>query len=263
MRWWVRSRPTSDRSRALDPFPAGSVVVVTGAASGIGAAVVRRLAGRARVLMVDADGPGLERAHSAVVEELSSGGPFDVSWHVADVTEADWLESIWGARFGAEARLIAAVLCAGVACPGAVDEHDVARWRRALEVNALGVMYSTREAVRLMGSTGGGTIVAIASVAGRLTYVGEPAYVASKHAVVGFCESARRELVGSGIRVALIEPGFVSTPMTTADPAMAQRMAEIEPLAPDDVARAVEFVIEQPARVSITEVMLRPSEQAL
>lgn len=259
----MQSLPSSDRESVFEPFPQDAATVITGAASGIGLAVARRLVNRTRVIMVDNDASALAEA----AEELddvagSESGASRVISVTADVTDPTWLEPAWDAMFE-PMRLAAMIMCAGVACPGTVDEPDPDRWRRVIEVNGLGVMYSVREAVRLMRRHGGGSIVALASVAGRATYVGEPAYVASKHAVVGFCESVRRELAGSGIRISLIEPGFVATPMTLKDATMAERMGGLVPLEPIDVARAVEFVLEQPPHANVTELIVRPSQQDL
>ena len=111
--------------------------------------------------------------------------------------------------------------------------------------------------------SGGNQLDAIASVAGKVSYVGEPAYVASKYAVVGFCDSVRKELIGTGVRVSIIEPGFVDSPMTRNQPAMAKRMNKIKALETDDIARVIEFILDQPPHCSISEVMIRPTEQEL
>ncbi len=135
--------------------------------------------------------------------------------------------------------------------------------KKTIEINTLGLMYAIRSAIPPMIKQGYGTIIAIASIAGKVSYVGEPAYVASKYAVVGFCDSVRKELIGTGVRVSIIEPGFVDSPMTRNQPEMAKRMNKIKALETDDVARVIEFILDQPPHCSISEVMIRPTEQEL
>jgi NADP-dependent 3-hydroxy acid dehydrogenase YdfG len=229
-------------------------VLVTGAASGIGAAVAARFARRPETSVVLADrtdttalAKSLGEAHHAVLCDVTSVD--DISRAVAAAVSLGPIDAV--------------VLCAGVAAVGPADEPDTAIWERALRVNSLGTMLCVRAVVPVMVAQGYGTIVAIASAAGRLTYVGEPAYVASKHAVVGFCDSVRKELVGTGVRMSLVEPGFVDTPLTRGHPQFAERMGTLVPLQPDDVARSVEFVVDQPAHCSVSEVLIRPTDQEL
>jgi len=232
----------------------GSSILVTGAASGIGAAVATRFAARPDTAVVLAD---LADA-SDIAEPL--GAPHLVM--SCDVTSVDDIGRAVAAT-AALGAIEAVVLCAGVAAVGPADEPDPTIWEQALRVNALGTMFCIRAVIPILVRQGHGTIVAIASAAGRLTYVGEPAYVASKHAVVGFCESVRKELIGTGVRMSLVEPGFVDTPLTRGHTSFAKRMGDLVPLQPDDIARTVEFVVDQPPHCSINEVMIRPTAQEL
>jgi NADP-dependent 3-hydroxy acid dehydrogenase YdfG len=105
--------------------------------------------------------------------------------------------------------------------------------------------------------------VVIASVSGRVTYTGESAYVASKHATVAFADCLRQEVAAAGIRVSLIEPGIVETPLIHVYPDALDLGPSVVPLEPMDVARAVRFVLEQPANVNVAEIVLRPTAQVL
>jgi len=229
-------------------------VLVTGAASGIGEAVATRFARRADTVVVLAD-----RDDASVL--AASLGPHHRAVR-CDVTSVDDVGRAVEVA-AALGPIAAVVLCAGVAAVGPAVEPDPTTWERALRVNALGTMLCIRAVLPAMVGQGSGTIGAIASAAGRLTYVGEPAYVASKHAVVGFCDSVRKELVGTGVRMSLVEPGFVDTPLTRGHPRFAERMGDLVPLEADDVARTVEFVVDQPPHCSINEVLIRPTAQEL
>ena len=86
---------------------------------------------------------------------------------------------------------------------------------------------------------GAGHILFTASISGRETYVGEPLYIASKWGLVGFGHALRKEVLEKGIRVTLIEPGMVDTPLTRRAPAINALVERSVPLQPEDVARAV------------------------
>jgi NADP-dependent 3-hydroxy acid dehydrogenase YdfG len=229
-------------------------ILVTGAASGIGAAVAARFARKPDTTVILAD-------QDDASEVASRLGPRHraVTCDVTSVKDVDRVI----AEAVAHGPIEAVVLCAGVAAVGPADDPDPSTWERALRVNALGTMLCVRASIPVLVGQRSGTIVALASVAGRLTYVGEPAYVASKHAVVGFCDSVRKELVGTGIRMSIVEPGFVDTPLTRGLPQFAVRMGRMAILQPDDVARTIEFIVDQPPHCSVNEVLIRPTAQEL
>jgi NADP-dependent 3-hydroxy acid dehydrogenase YdfG len=114
-----------------------------------------------------------------------------------------------------------------------------------------------------MERQGSGHLVVLSSASGRVTYVGEPAYVASKHATVAFADCLRQEMAPRGIRVSVIEPGLVETPLIHVYPGALEMIPDVVPLAPADVARAVRFVVEQPAEVNVFEIVIRPTGQLL
>lgn len=232
-------------------------IIVTGAASGIGLAVCNRLNSRAdtRLVLVDLNEQKLDQI-------ISTLNPVQTK-HAIDASDPDEIQRVTDILLASGEQLDAIVICAGISCAGTATEKDISRWKQTIQINTLGLMYAIRSAIPPMRKQGFGTIIAIASVAGKVSYIGEPAYVASKYAVVGFCESVRKELVGSGIRVSVIEPGFVNSPMTRDQPDMAKRMNQIKALDTDDIARAIEFVLDQPRHCSINEILIRPTEQEL
>ena len=231
------------------------VIIVTGGASGIGAGIAHRLHQRANTTICIADGDA---------ERLAQIGAELPGAHLRRVDVTDWAAmDALVAEMSELGPLEAVIANAGVSCVGPAREPDPERWRRAIEVNTLGVMFTVRAALDTMCDQGAGSIVVVASASGRLSYVGEPAYVASKHATVAFCDSVRKEIVGSGVRICVVEPGLVDTPMARSHPMIEEVVGTVTPLDADDIARAVEFVLDQPPNCAINEILIRPTNQDL
>jgi len=228
---------------------AGRVGIVTGGTSGIGAAVVERCVANGATIAYC----GRSRRGSAP----KVGEYFELD--VRSYGEVEAFCNDVERRFG---RLDFVVTSAGVTLPGRLDDTDPARWQTVLETNVLGTANVVRAALPAMRSGGGGHVVLVGSIAGRGTHAGEPVYLASKWAVVGLAAALRRQL-RPAIRVSLVEPGLVDTPMSRSEPGLAHWLSLVEPLAPNDVASAVAFVLSQPPRVSINNVIMRPSLQEL
>jgi hypothetical protein len=233
------------------------VGLVTGASRGIGLAVARRLsAGGASLALVDLPpGPG---------EEVSDGFPAERTVAVgADVRRAEDLERAAARCLDAFGRIDFVVANAGTCDMGPFADGDPDLWRNVVETNLLGVAYTVRGVLPAMRERGEGHIVIMASVSGREIYTGQPMYMASKWGVVGLGYSLRREVAAAGIRVTLVEPGLVDTELAQATVPADSPLQEIEALTPDDVARVVAFAIEEPARVVLNEIVLRPRFQEL
>ncbi|MDT4915446.1 MAG: hypothetical protein QOI15_2701 [Pseudonocardiales bacterium] len=179
------------------------VVFITGAARGIGRATAAALVGEgARVVIADLDA---ELAADTAVEvgaELAQG--VDVTDHAAFTAALDEAERNVG-------LLDVLINNAGVMPIGAFpDETDESAYR-AFEINVFAVMHGTREALRRMQPRGHGHVVNVASMAGVVPTPGAAIYAASKHAVVGFCESLWWELRGSGVDLSYVLPALVNT----------------------------------------------------
>jgi NAD(P)-dependent dehydrogenase (short-subunit alcohol dehydrogenase family) len=190
---------------------AGKVALVTGAASGLGAATARRLAEEgASVMLTDVADAG-----RAVADEIEgAGGKAAFSRH--DVTsEADWEEAVAATleRFG---RLTVLVNNAGVAdAAQELMSHDFAAWRRTLSVNLDGVFLGLRYAGPAIAAAGGGSVINISSVMGKVAFPGAAAYCASKGGVALLTKAAALEWAPLGIRVNSVHPGFFDTPMVS------------------------------------------------
>jgi NADP-dependent 3-hydroxy acid dehydrogenase YdfG len=239
---------------ALDVGPAG---IITGAGSGIGAASAVEF-GRlgARLTLASLPTPGLAGTVSAV--ERAGGSAVAVEM---DVRDPQAVRELVDGAVDRQGRLDFLLANAGIADQGLAAEADPDVWRRLIETNLLGVMYCVRYALPHMQRQGSGHVLLMASMSGREAYVGEPAYIASKWGVIGFGHSVRKEVGPYGIRVTIIEPGAVDTPLTRNAPKVRPLIESIDPLQPEDVARAVVFAYQQPRHVVINELALRPLNQ--
>jgi NAD(P)-dependent dehydrogenase (short-subunit alcohol dehydrogenase family) len=193
----------------------GKVAVVTGAASGIGLALSRRLgADGMRVMMADVEEPALAAAAVSLADE-----GIEAATAVTDVSDADAVDALARAtldRFGA-----VHVVCnnAGVAGGGLAWQVQAPVWDWIVGVNLFGVVHGIRSFVPHLIAQGEGHVVNTASVAGLLGSPGLSPYCATKHAVVGLSESLAHDLaaVGSPVGVSVLCPGFVRTRIAEAD----------------------------------------------
>lgn len=185
----------------------GRTVLVTGAGSGIGAACARSAAASgARVVVADID-----EASARDVAESCGTAARAVHLDVTCETDVDAAIDEIVARDGA---LHGAVANAGIAVPSApVADLPAADWRRLLDVNLDGVFFTVRAAARAMRTTGGGSIVVMASSMGSVARPGSAAYVTSKHAAVGLTKAAALDHATDGIRVNAVAPGYIDTPL--------------------------------------------------
>jgi NADP-dependent 3-hydroxy acid dehydrogenase YdfG len=232
----------------------GLAGVVTGAARGIGKGCAAALASRgARVLLADLDDDPLGEA----VTELSSAGA-EVTGRVTDVRDWQSVEEMAEACIHTFGGIDFVVANAGIGDYSALDTGDPERWRRVIETNFLGVLHTVRAAFPRMKERGGGQIVLMASIAGRQTWVGEPVYIATKWAVVGLGWALRKEALEHNVRVSMIEPGMVDTPLVRSTEEGRSELERFAALSIDDVARAVVFALSQPPGVAVSELMITP-----
>ncbi|WP_217140811.1 SDR family NAD(P)-dependent oxidoreductase [Streptomyces sp. AC627_RSS907] len=235
------------------------VVLVTGASSGIGRATARALSkAGARVAV---GGRRADRLASLARE--ASGEMLVLEMDVTDARSVRDAVAATVERFGA---LDVVVNNAGVMLSGAILGADITEWTRMVETNLLGSMYTVHAALpHLLASKG--TVVQISSTSGRISSAASGAYAATKFGITAFSEALRQEVTEQGVRVVVIEPGFVSTELTShiTDPAMqaaANSMAEsMRTLDPDDIAAAVLYAVTQPDHVAVNEILIRPTDQ--
>ena len=234
------------------------VVLITGGATGIGRACAAAC-GRAGAVVVLLSLPGPELAETA--DELRAAGV------AARAVEADVrdFESVERAVAGVHAdlgRIDVLVASAGIADQSSITTGSPQRWQQVVQTNLLGMANCIRAVSPLMVEAGGGDIVMIASASGRDSYVGEPLYIASKWGVVGLGHAVRKELQSRNVRVALIEPGLVDTPLTRGSPVVRPLVEAGGALLPEDIADAVAWLTSRPRRVAVTELVIRPAAVA-
>jgi 3-oxoacyl-[acyl-carrier protein] reductase len=222
----------------LDRMNEGTVVLLTGAASGIGLHLVTALARRgARVLATDIDEAALFAA-----SERAHWSPRQVVRRRLDVTrEEDWSEAMDAvqARWG---RLDVALLVAGYLRPGLVHELAASEIHRHVDINTKGVMLGATAAARVMKPAGRGHIIAIGSLASVAPVPGLSLYSASKFAVRGFCLSIAEELRPHGVAVSVLLPDAVETPMLALQrdfDEAALTFSGIRPLSVEDIEAAL------------------------
>lgn len=237
----------------------GKVVLVTGASSGIGRATALALSeAGARVAV------GARRADR--LKDLAQDAPGEILVVELDVTDEQSVQEAVAAtveRFGA---LDAVVNNAGIMLSGAILGADTTEWTRMIETNLLGSMYTVHAALpHLLESKG--AVVQISSTSGRISSAASGVYAATKFGITAFAEALRQEVTTQGVRVVVVEPGFVSTELTShiTDPniqAAAKDMAEsMRTLQPEDIAAAVVYALTQPAHVAVNEILIRPTDQ--
>lgn len=241
-----------------------SVAIVTGASSGIGAAVAGALAetGMAVVLAARRE----ERLEEVAAAIREAGG--DAEPRATDVTSREDVEGLAAHARERYGRIDVLVNNAGVMPLSPVEALRVDDWERMVDVNVKGVLYGIAAVLPTFLEQGSGHVVNVGSLAGRRPFPGGSVYSATKFAIRSLTWGMQLELSSThGIRVTDVQPGVVDTELTDHIPDPARRDAfrstwtERRPLDPADVARAVLFAVTSPAHVNVNEILLRPTDQ--
>ncbi|MBV9860563.1 MAG: SDR family oxidoreductase [Alphaproteobacteria bacterium] len=225
----------------------GRVVLVTGGGSGIGAATCRAFArAGARVAVLDRDAAAAQRVAA------EAGGEA----HALDVADAAAFAGLAQGIAEAAGGIDVLVNCAGTITRHTIEKMPAEAWDRVIAVNLGGVFNGIQAVLPHMRRRGGGSIVNIASVAGkRISFGGGANYTASKAGLIGFTRHAAYELAPDKIRVNAVCPGPTATPFTGALPTAEQKAARAKkiPLGrvvePEDIADVVLFLAGDAARM--------------
>jgi NADP-dependent 3-hydroxy acid dehydrogenase YdfG len=225
------------------------VAVVTGASSGIGEATAKALANaEVRVGLAARRSSELQR----VAEDIEAKGGHALILPT-DLRQQDQISAMLEKTVDAFGRLDILVNNAGVFQWEPISNADIDQWQKEIEVNLLAAMYASRFAVDIMLKQGSGHIVTVSSLAGRYPGPGWPGYSASKAGANHFTTSILYDLMKQDIRVTLIEPGEVDTPM---QPDEERGLGKF--LHPEDVADAILFAVSRPRHVGVSNIQLIP-----
>jgi NADP-dependent 3-hydroxy acid dehydrogenase YdfG len=239
----------------------GKVVAITGASSGIGAATALLIAGRGAKVVLGAR--RADRLKALAARIAAAGG--EAAYAPTDVTRRADLENLVALASDRFGRLDVLVSNAGVGPISRFDDLRVADWEAMIDVNIKGVLYGIAAALPVFRRQGSGHFVHVVSTAGLRIVPLQGVYAATKNAVRTLTEALRQE-AGETLRVTSISPGFVHTDFahSMTDPKTKAAILEQRDriaIAPDAIARAIAFAIDEPADVDVNEIVVRPTAQ--
>jgi NADP-dependent 3-hydroxy acid dehydrogenase YdfG len=241
------------------------VAVVTGASSGIGAAVARALnAGGARVALA----ARREEALLEIQAGLDSAGGRKSIVAPTNVTDRDQARSLVARAEEELGPVEILVNCAGVMYYTLMKNRREEEWERTVEANCKGALNCVGAVLPGMLQRGRGHIVTISSNAGRKVFPGLAVYSASKFFVEALSQGLRLETAGTGLKVTTIQPGNVATDlisMSADEEALEEygQPGESRVLDPEDVAASVVHALVQPEHVSVNEILIEPRDEPL
>lgn len=235
----------------------GKVAVITGASAGIGAAIARELSTAGARLVLTA-----RRADR--LEELAAELQTETTILAADIADSATPEALLAraqTRFGGADIL---VNNAGILRVGTIEAFDLDGLESMVAVNFNAPVRASYVFARAMKAAGSGAIVNVSSIGAHLNAAGMGVYGGLKRALEGFTDSLRIELAGSGVRVGLVAPGTTSTEIFDDMKTRGQQGWDeyLVPLQPEDLARAVRFMLEQPPRANVPRLHVYSSADA-
>jgi NADP-dependent 3-hydroxy acid dehydrogenase YdfG len=249
-------------TRVLD----GTVALVTGASSGIGAATAAALAAQGAAVALAARRK--DRLEDLAAEIRAQGGTALVLQ--ADITDERQATQAVTKTVEELGRLDTLINNAGVMLLGPAADAPLAEWQRMVELNVLGLLYCAHAATphllraALDGPRQVADMVNISSVAGRHARNGNGVYSLTKFGVGAFSESLRQELAKRYVRVSLVEPGATSTELAThnrTEVLEAIRSQFGQTMEAADIADAIRYIVTRPRHVAVNEMLIRPTEQ--
>ena len=219
-----------------------NIAIITGAGSGIGAALAMAL-GRAGACVICTDRDPATATRTA--QDIRGAGG-RASAHALDVTDAEAVEALVQKVVEEHGRLDLMFNNAGISVAGEARDLEMSHWRAVLDVNLMGVVHGVHAGYRQMARQGHGHIINVASLAGLIPFPTNVPYATSKHAVVDLSLSLRAEGADLGVKVSAVCPGFIQTGIFTATPFVKvdrERAMRNLPFTPLPSARAAEEIL--------------------
>jgi len=250
----------------VEPTLKGTVALVTGASSGIGAAAATALAAQGAAVALAAR--RRDRLDTLAAGIRDQGGTALVL--ESDITDQQQAAGAVERTVAELGRLDTLVNNAGVMLLGPVVGAPLQEWEQMVRLNVLGLLYCAHAAVpHLLAAAGDGPrhvadMVNISSVAGRAARNGSAVYSLTKHGVGAFSESLRQELAGRYVRVSLVEPGATATELASHN--RPEVLASIrnqfgQRMEAEDISDAITYIVTRPRHVAVNEMLVRPTEQ--
>jgi NADP-dependent 3-hydroxy acid dehydrogenase YdfG len=244
----------------------GTVALVTGASSGIGAATATALAAQGASVALAAR--RRDRLDSLAVTIREQGGTAAVL--ESDITDEQQATDVVARTVAELGRLDTLINNAGVMLLGPAVGAPLAEWQRLVELNVLGLLYCAHAALPYLlsaaeeGPRRVADMVNISSVAGRVVRSGSGVYNLTKHGVGAFSESLRQEVTKRYVRVSLVEPGATATELASHNrPEILESLRGQfgERMQAEDIADAIVYIVTRPRHVAVNEMLIRPTEQ--
>jgi NADP-dependent 3-hydroxy acid dehydrogenase YdfG len=233
------------------------IILLTGASSGIGAACAQWLAGRGHQLIIGAR--RLDRLTQLADKIRRAGGRVDA--HALDVTDRGSMQAFADAALSAHGRIDVMINNAGIMPLSPMSALKVHEWDQMIDVNIRGVLYGIAAVLPTMNKQGSGHIINVSSIGGLSVVPTAAVYCATKYAVRAISDGLRQE--NDRLRVTCVYPGVVESELanTITDPAAARAMQDYRQIAlkPEAIASAIAHVIDQPAEVDTSEIVIRPT----
>jgi NADP-dependent 3-hydroxy acid dehydrogenase YdfG len=251
---------------AVKPVLDGTVALVTGASSGIGAATAGALAAQGAAVALAARRK--DRLDTLAAGIRDQGGTALVL--ESDITDKQQAAGAVERTVAELGRLDTLINNAGVMLLGPAADAPLSEWQRMVELNVLGLLYCAHTALpHLLRAAEDGPrqvadMVNISSVAGRVARQGNNVYSLTKHGVGAFSESLRQELTRRYVRVSLVEPGATATELASHNrpEVLASLSSQFgQRMEAGDIADAIIYIVTRPRHVAVNEMLIRPTEQ--
>ncbi len=242
-----------------------SIVLITGASSGIGASCAQQFAQLGARLLLTAR--RTDRLNT-LADRLKKERQIQVHAFALDVRNQPEVEQALQSLPEEWKTIDVLVNCAGLSRGlDKLQEGKISDWEEMIDTNVKGLLYITRAILPGMISRNRGHVINIGSIAGHWVYPAGNVYCASKYAVKALSEGLKMDLLGTQIRVSSIDPGLVQTEFSLVrfhgDGERAKKVYEgLQPLSPDDIADAVIYCATRPPHVNINEIIVMPVAQA-